>query len=141
MGDSLWAVEDSTAVVRRIKYALPIVGVLMAVVGGAIWGWRSAVGVLAGTGLAMANFKFLHDGLRSVLALGRPQPPSGTTLIFAFRWIIVATIGYTVYRTGWATGAGILTGLFSPLLAILGEAVYQVIHSLTRRDRNDVKRG
>jgi hypothetical protein len=140
-GGSLWAAEDPKAVVRRIWYALPVAGGLMAVVGGTVWGLASAVGVLAGAALAMANFRALHNGLRSVLMTGNEKPPSGTTLMFVFRWIIVATIGYAIYRTGWATGGGIIAGLLAPVLAIMGEAVFQLVFALTRNgtDDNDTK--
>lgn len=135
-GGSLWAAEDAQAVVRRLWLALPVAGAAM-IVGAAVgWGWRDALGVAFGTALGIANFRFLHNGLKSILDLGQEKPPSGTTLMFVFRWIIVGTIAAAFFQTGWASIGGIVAGLCSPALAIGFEAVFQLVHTMTRKDGN-----
>ena len=132
-GGSLWAADDAGAVVRRIWYALPVVGAAMVVVASFVGEWRDAIGVAAGVGLAIVNFRFLHNGLRSILGAGRAKAPTGTTLMFVFRWVIVATVAYAVFRTGWASIGGIVAGMFAPVAAVTLEAIYQVVHQIAGR--------
>ena len=50
--------------------------------------------------------------------------------MFLVRWALVGMFGYTAYRSGFASGGGILTGLFAPAGAIMLEAVYQVVTAI-----------
>ena len=111
----------------------------MAVVAAAVGGWRDAVGVVVGVALAMVNFRYLRNSLRSLLDAGHEKAPRGTTMMFVFRWIIVVTVAYAIYRTGWASGGGVCAGMFSPAVAIGFEAVFQLAHALRRGDPNDEK--
>jgi hypothetical protein len=138
-GGSLWAAEDAAAVVRRVWYATPAVGAAMVAVAYMVGSWRDAVGVVVGAGLAMVNFRSLQRSLRSILDSGRDRAPTGTTMMFVFRWIIVATIAYAIIRTGYASGVGIIAGFFAPAAAIGFEAVFQLAHALRQGDLNDEK--
>lgn len=133
----LWAADDPGAVVRRVWYAQPAVGALMAAVAAATGDWRDAVGVAMGVGLAMVNFQFLSSSLRSILGAGRTKAPSGTTLMFAFRWGIVASIAAAIYWSGVASLGGIVAGMFAPAGAVALEAIYQVAHALRRPEGED----
>jgi hypothetical protein len=135
-GGSLWRAEDSGAVVRRVTYATPAVGAAMVVVSLLAGDWRDAAGVVAGVVLAMINFRSLGNSLRSILAAGHERAPSGTTMMFVFRWIIVATIAFALTTTGLASIVGVFVGMFSPAAAIGLEAVYQAAHAL-RGGAND----
>lgn len=98
----------------------------------ALWigNWWDATGVLGGTALAMVNFRFLHNSLRSILGAGNEQAPPGTTLMFVFRWVIVATAAFALFQFGWMSLGGIFAGLFVPAIAIALEAIYQVASTL-----------
>lgn len=139
-GGSLWAAEDAGAVVRRVWIAQPAVGAAMAAVAMATGTWRDAVGVVAGVALAMVNFRYLSNSLRSILGAGNETAPSGTTLMFVFRWIIVATIAVAIYQTGIASIGGVLAGMFAPAVAIALEAGYQTVHALRHGDADDDNR-
>lgn len=130
-GDLLWAAENSESVVRRVWYALPISGIVVAGVGAYVAGWRFAIGAVAGTMLAMANFRFLSNSLRSILGSGNAKPAPGTTMMFVFRWVIVATAAFAIYKTGYVAIGGVFAGLFTPAIATLGEAIFQVVHVVT----------
>jgi hypothetical protein len=133
-GGSLWSAGDAAAVVRRIWYALPAVGALL-VVGTLTWGSsQDVVGVLVGVVLAAVNFRFLETSLRSLLGAGYERAPSGTTLMLIVRWALVAMLGFAAHRSGTASGGGILLGLFAPAMAILLEALYQLIAAYARPD-------
>ena len=133
---SLWAAEDAGAVVRRVWYAQPAVGAAMAVVAAAIGDWHDAVGVVTGVGLAMVNFRFLSNSLRSILGAGHAKAPPGTTMMFVFRWIIVATAVAAIYQSGIASIGGVFAGMFAPAVAIALEAGFQTAHALRHHDGN-----
>ncbi len=130
-GSSLWAAGSPESVVRRVWLAQPAVGAVMAAVAWVLWDWRDALGLAAGTGLAMANFRFLESSLRSILGAGNETAPPGTTLMFVFRWVIVATAAFALYGLGLMSLGGILAGLFVPAVAVALEAVYQLARALT----------
>ncbi len=138
IGGSLWVADDSSAVVRRVWYATPIVGAAL-VSGATVFGSLADVaGVVAGVALAMLNFRSLQNSLRGILDAGHQRAPSGTTLMFAFRWIIVATIAFALNRLGVASLVGVVSGLFAPAIAIGLEALFQMIHAL-RIGSNDLQ--
>lgn len=132
---SLWAAEEPDAVIRRMKMAVPVIGVAMSLVA-VLWaGWQDALGVVIGTVLAIINFRFLSNSLRAILGAGHETAPPGTTMMFVFRWIIVGTVAYAILTSGVATIGGVFAGLFAPAVAIGLEAVLQVFHTL--RHMND----
>jgi len=135
--ESLWSVESSESVVRRIWYALPVTGVLAAAIGWYVSGWRFAAGAGIGTVLAMANFRFLSSSLRSILGAGNEKPAPGTTMMFVFRWIIVATAAFAIFKSGFVTIGGLFTGLFTPAIAIAFEAVFQLANAFKRREASE----
>ena len=138
---SLWAAGSPEAVVRRVWLAQPAIGGLMAAVAWVLGDWRDAMGLVAGTGLGMANFRFLEGSLRSILGSGNEQAPPGTTLMFVFRWVIVATAAFALHGLGLMSLGGVLAGLFVPAVAVTLEAVYQLARALTRGlpDGNDIE--
>lgn len=131
-GGSMWAAGDTRAVVRRVWYAMPAVGVAMVVAALVVGTTRDAIGVTVGVVLAAVNFRFLETSLRSLLGAGHERTPPGTTLMFLVRWALVAIFGYVAYRTGHASGGGIIAGLFAPAVAIMLEAGYQLGAALAR---------
>ena len=136
-GGSLWEAGDAHAVVRRVRYATPVAGALGVVGALALGGAADAVGVAVGTALAIANFRFLHNSLQSILDAGHEKAPPGTTLMFVFRWLIVATVAFGICRSGWASITGVFVGLFTPAAAIGLEAVFQVYHAIRHGDELD----
>ena len=132
---SFWTADAPDAVLRRMKIAVPAIGVVMAVIA-AVWvGWQDALGVVIGTALAVVNFRFLSNSLRAILGAGHETAPPGTTMMFVFRWIIVGTVAYAILTSGVATIGGVFAGLFAPAVAIGLEAILQVTHTL--RHLND----
>jgi hypothetical protein len=129
----LWEPDDPRAVFRRVWAGLGIVGASMIVVGLAVFEVRDAVGIAVGAGLISLSFWFLQSSMRSLLLAGDAKPPSGTVFMFVVRWFLVGSIGFAVYRTGWASGGGLLTGTFALLGAIALEAIYQAACALLRR--------
>jgi len=141
---SLWAAQDSRAVVQRVWYAAPAVGILMVAAALIGFRWNDAVGVAVGAGLALVNFWFLHTSLESILGAGHETAPRGTSVMLLLRWFVVAVAAYAIHRTGWASGGGIVVGLLAPAGAVMLEAVYQLLCALAHRDvsqSDDTNRG
>jgi len=134
---SLWSADDASASIRRVWLATPVLGVLMAIAALVIGTTSDAVGVVIGIALAMVNFRTLHNSLKGILEAGHVRAPSGTTMMFVFRWIIVATIAFALYRTGVATLVGMFAGLCAPAAAIGLEAVFQTVTTLRRTTNDD----
>lgn len=126
----LGSIEDPESVIRRLKAAVPVIGVVMVGIAFVWAGWRDALGVVVGTALAVINFRFLSNSLRAILGAGHETAPPGTTMMFVFRWIIVGTVAYAILMSGIATIGGVFAGLFTPAIAIGIEAILQVNHTL-----------
>ena len=137
VGGSLWAAGDTRSVVRRVWWAHPLAGAAMAVVAHFVGDWRDATGVVAGTALAMANFRFLHNSLQSILGSGNESAPPGTTMMFVFRWVIVATAAFALYQFGVMSLGGVFAGLCVSAVAVTLEAVYQLASAITHGIESD----
>jgi hypothetical protein len=135
--ESLWAAGDARSVVRRVWLAQPAIGAVMSAIALGIGTPSDALGVLAGTALAMVNFRFLRNSLWSILGAGHEKAPPGTALMFALRWVVVATVAFALYRLGWMSLGGILAGLFAPAIAVALEAVYQLASTLAHGLESD----
>ena len=72
-GDLLWAAENSESVVRRVWYALPISGIVVAGVGAYVAGWRFAIGAVAVAGeqiqITLADGSHVWLGPKSKVAV------------------------------------------------------------------------
>jgi hypothetical protein len=79
-------------------------------------------GLAVGGALALLNYKWLHSSVKEALSAGKAQP--GTLMMFVVRWMVVAIIVYGASLTGYFEPVSMLTGLFSPALAVMMEAGY-----------------
>ena len=83
-----------------------------------------AGGVFLGGLLAAFNYRWLLSSVRGILAIGGSRVPPGTTMMFMFRWLVVAALGYGAYYLFHFSSTGIVTGLLAPAAAALMEAGY-----------------
>lgn len=106
---------------------------IIAFVGGATafaWrGWRAGLGFLAGATAAWFNFRWLRA---FVAGLGPGGKPSRFAVFFALRYLILAAGAYVILRYSRASLAAALTGLFTPLAAVIVEVLIQLGYE--RRD-------
>jgi ATP synthase I subunit len=87
-------------------------------------GLKFTLGLALGGCLAVFNFKWLHASLRAIMASGSDKRPPGTIFKIIFRWVAVGAVAYLAHRTGYFDMVAIITGLFSPALAVMIEAAY-----------------
>ncbi|HEY6331998.1 MAG TPA: ATP synthase subunit I [Blastocatellia bacterium] len=91
-----------------------------------------AGGVLFGGVLATINYRWLMGSVRGILGAGSKSVPPGTAMMFLFRWLVIAALGFAGYRAGHLSPAAILTGLLAPAVAALIEAGYLSIRLIGR---------
>ncbi|MGA2257717.1 MAG: ATP synthase subunit I [Thermoguttaceae bacterium] len=119
--------------IRRFTVALGIV----ATVAAACVGSRAlAVGVAAGSVLGYLNFRWLTA---SVEALGeriaeRQMRESAATVMarFLLRYVLVAVVGYVIFKRSKVSLVGALAGFCLPVAATLCEAVYELYGAFWR---------
>ncbi len=99
-------------------------------------GWRSALGVAVGAGIAYLNFVWLK---RMVTALAdrvtqSGQKESGTGVIFRFilRYTLMALAAYVILSVSPASLKAFFAGVFLPVAAIAFEAAYQAYAVLVK---------
>jgi hypothetical protein len=123
---------EPDAVSRRFWVHLAAViaaGVILAAVFGTI---AFAGSVALGGVLATINHRWLMGSVRGILGTGSTKVPPGTTMMFMFRWLIIAAAGFAAYRIAHVSAAGILTGLLAPAAAAVVEAAYLTFRSIGR---------
>ena len=106
---------------------------LIAFVGGSIafaWrGWQAGLGFLFGAAAAWLNFRWLKS---FVNGLGPGGKPGRFAVFFAFRYAILAAGAYVILRFSKSSLPAALTGLFTPLAAVIVEVLTQLRYE--RRD-------
>ena len=119
------------AVERRVWRNIFVVialGVLAACV---LAEWKFALGLAIGGALALLNYKWLHSSLKDILSAGSSKAPPGTMMMFAARWLVIAIVIYGASLTGFIKPIAMLVGLFAPAIAVVMEAFYVTMKTLT----------
>jgi|HubBroStandDraft_6_1064221.scaffolds.fasta_scaffold1216239_2 hypothetical protein len=109
---------------RRFWRSIMLVVVLGSVFAAVFGNLKFTGGVVLGGLLAMLNYRWLLSSLRGILLIASPKAPPGTAMMFMFRWLVIAALGYTAYWLGHFSSTGIVMGLLAPAVAVLMEAGY-----------------
>jgi hypothetical protein len=106
---------------------------------GTLWYWRGAqfaLGFLIGSAVALANFLCLRQIVAAFVERlsGAGAIPSGFGLVlrFAMRYALIGLLAYGMLTIRPASLGGFLAGLFLPVAAFFGEAVYELYVALRR---------
>ncbi len=119
---------------RRIGRSMSVLAPLL--VAGAWWrfGIRTAVGFAFGCGIAYVNFHWLKRVISGFAdrAAGVAASQSGQGIVFRFllRYLLMAIGAYVILTVSPASLNGLLAGLFLPVGAIAGEAIYELYAAL-----------
>jgi F1-F0 ATPase (N-ATPase) AtpR subunit len=92
----------------------------------ALGGARAGAAFALGAGLAMLNFRWLHQAVRALMNAGQARPPRALILKFLIRYPLAFGVVYLVYRTGWLPLLPALAGLFVPVAGVMCECVLLV---------------
>jgi hypothetical protein len=123
---------------RRIQLTIIILGSIGSMAALLIFDWRVSAGFLLGASLAYLNFLWLKQ---SIIALtdrisAEQNAPQGRAVIFKFifRYLVIATVAYAIISSSTISIPGLIAGFFLSVVALLFEAVTEVIYALRHGD-------
>jgi len=118
------------AALGRIRNFMLVLGPVLCVGAGVIFGWRTAVGFLLGCVIAYLNFQWLKSGVSTladrVANSGKPRSGKGIVARFLLRYVLLGVAAYAILTSFPASLRGLFAGLFLPVGAIVCEAGYEV---------------
>lgn len=121
---------------RRIQTTIVALGLISGAAVFLIFGWRAGGGFLLGAAIAYLNFLWLKQ---SIIALTNrvsalETSPQGRSAVFRFifRYLVIATVAYAIISSSSLSVLGLMGGFFLSVVALLSEAVTEVIYSLRR---------
>ncbi len=109
--------------VARVTRTLTVVAFAGAVAAFAWHGWRTGLGFALGAAAAWFNFRWLKG---FVAGLGGDGKPGFFAIFFALRYLILAAGGYVILKYSKLSLPAAFAGLFTPLAAVLIEALIQL---------------
>lgn len=106
---------------------------LIGIVAALAAGWRSSVGVAVGACLGTLNLVWLHRGAEMLVQRMMAGDASAAAsklrvmLFFPLRYLVVIAAAYAILK-GYPGGlVGFLVGLALPMLAMMGEGIYEAV--------------
>lgn len=106
---------------------------------GTLWYWlgrQFALGFLIGSAVALANYIWLGQITAAFIERlsGAAAAASRGSLVprFLMRYTLIALLAYGMFKIRPASLSGFLAGLFLPVAAFFGEAVYELYVALRR---------
>ncbi len=87
---------------------------------------RNSIGFGLGAGLAILNYRWLHDVIESLFDRSHARVPPMVIAKFGIRYPLAIATVLVFYKTGWLPFVSILAGLFVPVCGVLVEAVFQI---------------
>lgn len=90
-------------------------------------GWPWCLGFLAGAGIAMISFRWIHKVADSLGPGGKPR--KATAVFLGLRYLLFGTLGYVIVNFFGVAITSILLGLLVPVAAILAEIAYEIIYA------------
>ena len=125
-----------TGVLRRIRRAMLVVGILAPLVAWLWLGWRIAAGLACGCGIAYVNFEWLVNSVEGMAERmanqGNPRSGQGIVGRFLLRYVLMGVGAYVILSVSPTSLYGLLAGLFLPVAAIAWEAAYELYAALAR---------
>jgi len=115
--------------ILRVAIVLSVTGSLAAAL---LFNWRSGLGLAIGSLLAFINFVWLHRSTEKLvgrmISAGKSQPRK---LRFAFpfplRYALMIAVAYVILKSYPGLLVGFLVGLILPIIASMGEGIYEAL--------------
>ena len=128
------------ATIRRVEWLTLGLGGLGVVWAGWRWGWRGAVGMALGAGIAWINFRWLKGSVRAFSQVATAQAGSeagrvsvGAYLKFFGRFILLLGVVYVILTRTWFPAVAVLAGLFASAAAVIVGVIYELLLSGVRQ--------
>jgi hypothetical protein len=115
--------------ILRVAIALSVIGSLAATL---LFSWRSGLGLAVGALLAFINFVWLHrstDKLVNRMISAGQSPPRKLRFVFPFplRYALMIAVAYVILKSYPGLLIGFIVGLILPILAAMGEGIYEAL--------------
>jgi hypothetical protein len=121
---------------HRIEWMTLVFGLAGAVFVLVRWGWRPAAGVALGAALAWLNFRWLKQGVTSLVKLSTAQANSEHARVpvsiyakFFGRFALLLVVVYAILSRSWLPVAAVLGGLFAVVAAVMIELMWELVRS------------
>jgi F0F1-type ATP synthase assembly protein I len=121
--------------ILRVAIGLGVVGSLAATL---LFSWQSGLGLAVGALLAFINFVWLHRGterlVERIVASNKttsagqsPQRKARFTFPFPLRYALMIAVAYVILKSYPGLLVGFLVGLILPIIASMGEGIYEAL--------------
>ncbi len=94
--------------------------------------FRASLGFALGAGLALLNYRWLHEATGAIFSGGRERVPRVLVARFAVRYPLAFGGLYLFYKTGWLPVVPLIAGMFVPVAGAMIEGVVQISGGLRR---------
>ena len=138
--------DAGVATERRIAWLTLVIGVIAACVTGISYRWLWGAGLLIGSVLAWLNFRWLARGMDALVTASAAQEgaaethvPVGTYFRALFRYGLIATSVYVIFKVLGIPLASMVLGLFALGAAAVAASVYEVWHPIEKETETSVR--
>jgi hypothetical protein len=120
----------------RIRHAMLLLALILCPAAWWKFGRAPALGFFLGCVISYLNFHWLKSGVTGladrVTDTGKSQSGKGIIARFLLRYLLLGAAAYAILTSFPASLGGLFAGLFLPVAAIAGEALYELYASLAR---------
>ncbi|MCS6886370.1 MAG: ATP synthase subunit I [Acidobacteriota bacterium] len=119
------------AVGRRVLRNITVSSILLVLVTACLADWQMTLGATLGGLLACINYRWMHNGLETILQLAAntgPLPRSYTIAAkFLLRWLLIFLTIFSVGKLfGQLSAIGIIIGLLTLMPSVVIEGIQQI---------------
>ena len=119
---------------HRIEWLTAALGLAAALLVLVRWGWRPGAGVALGGVLAWINFRWLKQGVNSLVRISTAQAnseharvPISTYAKFFGRFALLLVVVYVILSRSRLPVAAVLGGLFAVVAAVMIELMWELL--------------
>ena len=120
----------------RIERVMLLLWIGITIIFLVLLGWRLALGVAVGSGIAYLNFFWLKRMVTAVAdrvtQSGHGESGTGVIIRFLLRYTLMGIAACVILGVSPASLKGLFAGLFLPIAAIACEAAYQAYAAVTK---------
>lgn len=115
--------------ILRVAIGLSVAGTLA---GALLFSWQSGLGLAVGSLLAFINFVWLHRGterlVERMISTDKTKPRKVRFAFpFPLRYALLIAVAYVILKSYPRLLIGFIVGLILPILAAMGEGIYEAI--------------
>jgi hypothetical protein len=121
---------DYAAALRRVERLMWGLSAIAVIAFAATGRFSAVAGFLAGSMLAMLNFRWLKTAVNSMGQTARP-PRSRSAVFAGLRYLLIGLFLYAIVKYFGISVMAVLAGLLVPAAAVMLEIVYELLYERT----------